>query len=44
MKLAQTFCRMGSQVTLIHTGDHVLNREDDDAAHIVQESMLRDGR
>ena len=42
-ELAQTFCRMGSRVTLIHTGDHVLNREDDDAAHIVQESMLRDG-
>ena len=42
-ELAQTFCRMGSRVTLIHTGDHVLNREDDDAAHLVQESMLRDG-
>ena len=42
-ELAQTFCRLGSQVTLIHTGDHVLNREDADAAHLVQASMLRDG-
>ena len=42
-ELAQTFRRLGSTVTLIHTGDHVLNREDADAAHLVQESMLRDG-
>ena len=42
-ELAQTFCRLGSRVTLIHTGDHVLNREDADAAHLVQESLLRDG-
>ena len=42
-ELAQTFCRLGSRVTLIHTGDHVLNREDEDAAQIVQASMLRDG-
>jgi pyruvate/2-oxoglutarate dehydrogenase complex dihydrolipoamide dehydrogenase (E3) component len=42
-ELAQTFCRLGSRVTLIHTGDHVLNREDADAAYVVQKSMLRDG-
>ena len=42
-ELAQAFCRLGSRVTLIHTGNHVLNREDADAAHLVQESMLRDG-
>lgn len=42
-ELAQTFCRLGAQVTLLHTGDHLLNKEDADAAEIVQQAMLKDG-
>jgi pyruvate/2-oxoglutarate dehydrogenase complex dihydrolipoamide dehydrogenase (E3) component len=42
-ELAQTFQRLGSQVTLLHTGSHLLNKEDADAAEIVQNAMLHDG-
>jgi pyruvate/2-oxoglutarate dehydrogenase complex dihydrolipoamide dehydrogenase (E3) component len=42
-ELAQTFQRLGSQVTLLHRGAHVLNKEDADAAEIVQQALLRDG-
>lgn len=42
-ELAQAFQRLGSQVTLIHDHDHLLDREDPDAAEIVQQSFLRDG-
>ncbi len=42
-ELAQSFQRLGSQVTLFHRGGHLLNKEDPDAAEIVQQSMIRDG-
>lgn len=42
-EMAQTFQRLGSQVTLIDMADHVLNREDPDAAEIVQRALQRDG-
>ena len=42
-ELAQTFQRLGVQVTLLHTGTHLLNREDADAAEIVQQAILHDG-
>ncbi len=42
-EMAQTFARFGSKVTLIEKGDHILQREDRDAASIVQEAMRRDG-
>jgi pyruvate/2-oxoglutarate dehydrogenase complex dihydrolipoamide dehydrogenase (E3) component len=42
-ELAQTFQRLGSQVTLLHTGSHLLNKEDAAAAEIVQNAMLHDG-
>jgi pyruvate/2-oxoglutarate dehydrogenase complex dihydrolipoamide dehydrogenase (E3) component len=42
-ELAQAFQRLGSQVTLVHTGSHLLNKEDADAAEIVQDAILRDG-
>jgi len=42
-ELAQTFARLGSEVTIIERGGHILPREDLDAAAIVQESFLRDG-
>jgi pyruvate/2-oxoglutarate dehydrogenase complex dihydrolipoamide dehydrogenase (E3) component len=35
-ELAQAFRRLGCQVTLLHRGSHLLNREDADAAKIVQ--------
>jgi pyruvate/2-oxoglutarate dehydrogenase complex dihydrolipoamide dehydrogenase (E3) component len=42
-ELAQTFARLGTQVTIIETGDRFLQREDRDAAEILQASMERDG-
>ncbi len=42
-ELGQTFARMGSQVTILQRGGHVLPREDADAAEIVHRSLTRDG-
>ena len=42
-ELAQALCRLGSEVTLLEKADHILVREDPDAAAIVQASMIRDG-
>jgi pyruvate/2-oxoglutarate dehydrogenase complex dihydrolipoamide dehydrogenase (E3) component len=42
-ELAQAFRRLGSQVTLIHNASHILNREDADAAEILQQSFIREG-
>ncbi len=42
-ELAQAFRRLGSEVTLFHNASHILNREDSDAAEIIQQSFIRDG-
>lgn len=42
-ELAQAFCRLGSEVTVLEMGDHILGREDPDAAAIVQTAMTREG-
>ena len=42
-ELAQAFRRLGSEVTLFHTGSHILNREDADAAAIVQRAFVDEG-
>ncbi|HEY9645549.1 MAG TPA: mercuric reductase, partial [Chroococcidiopsis sp.] len=42
-ELAQSFHRLGSQVTLLHKNRHLLDREDADAAEIVQQQLIRDG-
>lgn len=42
-ELAQAFARLGCEVTLFHNGTHILNREDSDAAAIVQKVFLREG-
>ncbi len=42
-ELAQAFRRLGCDVTLFHNASHILNREDGDAAEIVQQSFIRDG-
>lgn len=42
-EMAQAFARFGSRVTQIEKADHILPREDSDAAHIVQDAMKRDG-
>ena len=42
-ELAQTFQRLGSQVSLIERSPHILSREDPDAARMVELSMLKDG-
>ena len=42
-ELSQSFCRMGSRVTLVEMGPHILSREDPDAAAVVQDALLSDG-
>ena len=42
-ELAQAFQRLGSQVSLLEMGPHVLGREDADAARIVEQALVRDG-
>jgi pyruvate/2-oxoglutarate dehydrogenase complex dihydrolipoamide dehydrogenase (E3) component len=39
-ELAQAFSRLGSQVILFHNHDHLLNKEDPEAAAIIQNSFL----
>ena len=42
-ELAQTFARLGTEVTVIEMTDRFLPREDADAADLLRESMHRDG-
>ncbi len=42
-EMAQAFQRLGSQVTLFHNSSHILNREDADAAEIIQQAFIREG-
>ena len=41
-ELAQAFQRLGSRVTLFHKNSHLLDREDMDAAAIVQNAFIRE--
>ncbi len=41
-ELAQAFRRLGCEVTLFHRSAHLLNREDSDAAEILQQSFLEE--
>lgn len=42
-ELAQAFARFGSQVHLLEPSEHIMSREDREAAEIVQRHMLADG-
>ena len=42
-EMAQSFARFGSEVFLFEQGDHILTREDPDAAAVVQEQFKHDG-
>lgn len=42
-ELAQAFARLGSRVTLVHTKHHVLDKEDPEAASLVQAALQQDG-
>ncbi len=42
-EMAQAFARFGSEVTIFEAGDHILSREDEDGAHIIQTSLTKDG-
>jgi pyruvate/2-oxoglutarate dehydrogenase complex dihydrolipoamide dehydrogenase (E3) component len=42
-ELAQAFGRLGSQVTVFDMADHILPREDADAAQIVQQRLVDEG-
>lgn len=42
-EMAQSFARFGSDVFLFERGDHILTREDPDAAAIVQKEFVKDG-
>jgi pyruvate/2-oxoglutarate dehydrogenase complex dihydrolipoamide dehydrogenase (E3) component len=42
-ELAQAFRRLGSGVVLFHRSSHILNKEDADAAEVVQKVFIREG-
>ena len=42
-EMAQSFARLGSEVTVVNAAEHLLPREDADAAVIVERAMARDG-
>ena len=42
-EMAQSFARFGSEVFLFERADHILSREDADAADIVQKQFVEDG-
>lgn len=42
-ELAQTFQRLGSQVTLVHKNSHILDKEDPDAGEIIRSQLQKDG-
>jgi pyruvate/2-oxoglutarate dehydrogenase complex dihydrolipoamide dehydrogenase (E3) component len=42
-ELAQSFQRLGCEVVLFHRGSHILNKEDADAAEIVQKTLVKEG-
>jgi pyruvate/2-oxoglutarate dehydrogenase complex dihydrolipoamide dehydrogenase (E3) component len=42
-EFAQAFQRLGCQVTLLHKYDRLMNREDADAAQLVQQVLVREG-
>jgi pyruvate/2-oxoglutarate dehydrogenase complex dihydrolipoamide dehydrogenase (E3) component len=42
-ELAQAFRRLGSEVVLFQRGSHLLNKEDADAAEIIQNVFIREG-
>jgi len=42
-ELAQAFARLGTRVTLVNLSQQLMPREDNDAASVVEQAMLRDG-
>ncbi|MEW5860826.1 MAG: mercuric reductase [Cyanobacteriota bacterium] len=42
-ELAQAFQRLGSEVVLLHKNAHILDKEDADAAEIVQQAFIQEG-
>jgi pyruvate/2-oxoglutarate dehydrogenase complex dihydrolipoamide dehydrogenase (E3) component len=42
-ELAQAFQRLGCEVTILHKNSHLLDREDPDAAEIIQNVLIREG-
>ncbi|NJN49683.1 MAG: FAD-dependent oxidoreductase, partial [Alkalinema sp. RL_2_19] len=42
-ELAQSFHRLGSKVVLLHKNAHILDKEDPDAAEIIQQKLLEEG-
>lgn len=42
-EMAQSFQRLGADVTMIHADDHILPREDGDAAAIVEKQLAEEG-
>ncbi|MCL4501817.1 MAG: mercuric reductase [Deltaproteobacteria bacterium] len=42
-EFSQAFQRLGCQVTLLHKYDHIMNKEDADAAELIQKIFQKDG-
>jgi pyruvate/2-oxoglutarate dehydrogenase complex dihydrolipoamide dehydrogenase (E3) component len=42
-ELAQTFRRLGCEIVLFHNSSHILNKEDNDAATLLQKVLISEG-
>lgn len=42
-EMAQTFRRFGCDVVLFHNKSHILNKEDEDAAQVIQNAFIKEG-
>ncbi len=43
MEFGRMFHRFGSEITIVHRGEHILSREDPDVAEAIQEIFAEDG-
>ncbi|CAN0033465.1 unnamed protein product, partial [Choristocarpus tenellus] len=43
LELAQAMCRFGSEVTVLIRSGKIMPKEDEDASHLVMESLVKDG-
>jgi pyruvate/2-oxoglutarate dehydrogenase complex dihydrolipoamide dehydrogenase (E3) component len=42
-ELAQAFCRLGSQVTILHKNNRIMDKEDAEAVEVLQRVFIREG-
>ncbi len=43
VELGQAFLRLGSKVTIINSSSHLLSKEDDDMAQVIEDQLIKEG-